>query len=317
MDRIVIFADLRQLAPRILLPALLEAAGGHGGVRVEAVYALTDDTGYWSRQRTRWARRLQSILGTGHPLPVAALRNPLRAGRGDRVPCRALPDGDANHPGVTGHLRPASQRRLGVNLYCTQRFGEPLLDCFEGMVNYHNGRLPAMRGLRASNWSIYRGERRSGYAFHWMDTGFDTGNIVAQDSVPVGTDDTPLTLELRKAQSARSQLPDLLAAMVRRDPGTPQTGAGRNFSRAHWEETVQVEDPGSLPAVEWQKRLRAFLRVWTRVDGQWLGVTAVTQCTRPMGPGFRTADGSWLRVTAVDFWPVRLAAVGRRLTAQE
>jgi len=60
------------------------------------------------------------------------------------------------------------------------RFQLPLLAALGRTINYHNGVLPGMRGVRASNWSIYLGHSHSGYAFHEMSEALDDGRILIE-----------------------------------------------------------------------------------------------------------------------------------------
>jgi methionyl-tRNA formyltransferase len=49
-----------------------------------------------------------------------------------------------------------------------------------GVLNVHPSLLPAGRGPEPIFWTLRRGERASGVTVHRMDTGLDTGPIVAQ-----------------------------------------------------------------------------------------------------------------------------------------
>lgn len=49
-----------------------------------------------------------------------------------------------------------------------------------GAVNLHPSLLPRYRGRASINWAILRGETELGLSAHWVDSGMDTGNIIAQ-----------------------------------------------------------------------------------------------------------------------------------------
>jgi len=51
-----------------------------------------------------------------------------------------------------------------------------------GAVNLHPSLLPKYRGRAPVNWAIIHGETRLGLTAHWVDTGMDTGDIIAQKS---------------------------------------------------------------------------------------------------------------------------------------
>ena len=62
-----------------------------------------------------------------------------------------------------------------------------------GNINLHNGYLPYNRGAYSNVWSIVE-ETPAGATLHFMDTGIDTGAIIAQRQTPVDFDDTGETL---------------------------------------------------------------------------------------------------------------------------
>lgn len=313
-QRLVVFTDARDLAPRILLPALLDALAGNPGL---SCVGIVDSSGTGSAERLRqWRRarrlrRLQRMLGSGRDedalhVPPLDLEY-LAAARG--IPLIAA--ADPNDARCLHRLRAELRADLGLNLYCRRRFGADLLGCFEALANYHNGRLPSHRGLRVSNWALYMGETASGFSFHRMEAGFDTGAVLRAGEVATAPGDSPAELELRKALAARELLPAVLEALCRRDPGSPQARPACEHTGMAWHLATHVADPASLSLTEWQRRLHGFLRVQAVIDGQELGVTALARCEGPGRLRFRSADGHWLRVAAIDFWPAWLPAVLR------
>ena len=59
-----------------------------------------------------------------------------------------------------------------------------------GSICFHPSLLPKYRGASAINWALIRGETVTGLTLFWVDEGIDTGPILLQKEVPVGTDDT-------------------------------------------------------------------------------------------------------------------------------
>ena len=74
-----------------------------------------------------------------------------------------------------------------------------------GCVNGHPSLLPRHRGPIPIAWAMRNGETEIGLTYHLMDADFDTGNILAQQSVPLDADDTLETL-LPKLQGASAAL---------------------------------------------------------------------------------------------------------------
>jgi UDP-4-amino-4-deoxy-L-arabinose formyltransferase/UDP-glucuronic acid dehydrogenase (UDP-4-keto-hexauronic acid decarboxylating) len=63
-----------------------------------------------------------------------------------------------------------------------------------GCVNLHGSLLPRYRGRSPLNWQLVNGEEVSGITLHHMVPKADAGDIVDQESVAVGPDDTALDL---------------------------------------------------------------------------------------------------------------------------
>lgn len=73
-----------------------------------------------------------------------------------------------------------------------------LLDAYENRIlNIHPSLLPAFPGLRAVEQALEYGAKVAGVTVHFVDSGMDTGPIIAQEAVPVLSDDTADTLAER------------------------------------------------------------------------------------------------------------------------
>jgi phosphoribosylglycinamide formyltransferase-1 len=89
-----------------------------------------------------------------------------------------------------------------VDLVCLAGFMRLLspvfLRAFPGrIVNIHPALLPAFAGLEAQRQAWEHGVKVSGATVHLVDEGLDSGPIVAQEAVPVRSDDTAETLAAR------------------------------------------------------------------------------------------------------------------------
>ena len=74
----------------------------------------------------------------------------------------------------------------------------PLLDAFPGrIINIHPSLLPAFPGLESWKQAVEAKATRSGCTVHFVDSGMDTGEVIAQAEVPVFSDDTAATLHAR------------------------------------------------------------------------------------------------------------------------
>ena len=72
------------------------------------------------------------------------------------------------------------------------------LDAFPNhVINIHPSLLPLFPGLNSWKQAIDYGVKITGVTVHFVDSGIDTGKIIAQKAVPVMENDTPETLHQR------------------------------------------------------------------------------------------------------------------------
>jgi phosphoribosylglycinamide formyltransferase-1 len=89
--------------------------------------------------------------------------------------------------------------------------GAPILDAFPNrIVNVHPALLPAFPGMHAQRQAIEYGVPLSGCTVHFVDSGTDTGPIIAQAPVLVNEDDDEATLSARILQKEHELLPTVL-----------------------------------------------------------------------------------------------------------
>ena len=101
--------------------------------------------------------------------------------------------------------------------------GGQFLSRFPGrVVNTHPALLPSFPGAHAVPDALAYGVRVTGCTVHLVDSGMDTGPILAQQAVEVLDDDTEETLHERIKVVERRLLVDVLAALATR--GVTWTG---------------------------------------------------------------------------------------------
>lgn len=94
--------------------------------------------------------------------------------------------------------------------------GPRFLAAFEGRyINTHNALLPAFPGMHGPRDALAYGVKLAGATLHFVDSGVDTGAIIAQVAVPVLDDDTEDTLLERIKVAERRQLVDTVGRMAR------------------------------------------------------------------------------------------------------
>lgn len=89
--------------------------------------------------------------------------------------------------------------------------GPPLLERFPGrIINVHPALLPSFPGHAGPQEALDGGVRISGCTVHVVDSGVDTGPIIAQAAVPVLADDTAETLHARIQVQEHKLLPRVI-----------------------------------------------------------------------------------------------------------
>ena len=94
--------------------------------------------------------------------------------------------------------------------------GPAFLERFGGRyVNTHNALLPSFPGIHGPRDALAYGVKVTGATLHFVDSGVDTGPIIAQVAVPVRDDDTEETLTERIKDAERRQLVEYVGRLVR------------------------------------------------------------------------------------------------------
>ena len=115
-------------------------------------------------------------------------------------------------------------------------------------LNMHGSLLPKYRGRVPINWAVLHGETETGATLHVMAEKPDAGDIVAQQAVPIGPDETAgevfAHVTAAAAQTLAGVLPQLLKGNVPRSTNNLSEGSyfgGRKpeDGRIHWDQTSQ------------------------------------------------------------------------------
>jgi phosphoribosylglycinamide formyltransferase-1 len=105
------------------------------------------------------------------------------------------------------------------------------LDAFPWrVINIHPALLPAFPGIHAQRQALEYGVKVAGCTVHFVDSGTDTGPVIAQKVVPVLEDDTEETLSARILREEHRLLVATLAAIAEGDI-TVVAGVGHSRPR--------------------------------------------------------------------------------------
>ena len=101
----------------------------------------------------------------------------------------------------------------------------------DGILNFHNGPLPAYRGVNVPSWAIINGERSHGVTWHYVSGSIDAGDVVARASFELAEDETAISLTFRCIEAGLKLLPTLLDQYVAgKLEALPQQGEARYYS---------------------------------------------------------------------------------------
>lgn len=91
----------------------------------------------------------------------------------------------------------------------------PMLVAFPGrIINIHPSLLPKFPGREAWAQALAAGEKVTGCTVHFVDSGVDTGEIIAQREVPIWATDTPVTLQARIQVAERELYPAVIGELA-------------------------------------------------------------------------------------------------------
>ena len=90
------------------------------------------------------------------------------------VPAQPPTPGPDEEQGLEGHFD------LVLSVLYDQIIGPDLINRAERIINFHPGRLPHYRGVRPVNWALHNREHLHGVTIHTIDTGVDTGPVLAE-----------------------------------------------------------------------------------------------------------------------------------------
>lgn len=126
----------------------------------------------------------------------------------------------------------ATIRELGATTAVYSGAGilrKSLLDLFtRGVLNLHCGPLPAVRGMNGVEWSLYLGVPPV-VTLHHIDTGIDTGPILAERVVPIAADESLSHVRGRAILTGLDLLRDSLPNLDRIPLRTNPAAAGRQY----------------------------------------------------------------------------------------
>lgn len=167
-----------------------------------------------------------------------------------------------------------------------------------GTINVHASLLPQYRGAAPINWAIINGEKQTGVTTFKLQHQIDTGNILLQQVVPIGEDQTAGNLhdvmKVAGAQLLVTTIEQLLSNTIKEIPQPQHAGATLKHAPKIFTETCKID--WNKPAAEIYNLIRGlspFPGAFSVLDRKVLKIfNAQPEVTTPaVAPGETVTDG--------------------------
>lgn len=137
-----------------------------------------------------------------------------------------------------------------------------------GSVNQHPAKLPQHRGPIPFAWAFRDGLSEFGCTWHRMDAELDTGNILAQTTIPILDDDFEIMdFAPRVGLAAMQLLPQVFERLEAGDPGDVQPTEGVSWA-GHFEQDDYAEVDLARTARETHNQVRAWQMTFDMTDAR-------------------------------------------------
>lgn len=218
----------------------------------------------------RGAAVVQALVQAGHRVDSVVL--PL--GGEDALRAYGIPRGirftaaaDVNDAQFVDRLAREDPRLFVVSGFSTI-LRESLFSLPErGTINLHAGRLPQYRGGSPLNWQMINGETEAGLSVLMLDSGIDTGDLLAEARIRIDPEDTIANLHDR-ANAAFPQL--VLDVIGRLEAGTLIPRKQNEADGSYWHQRSDA-DGGVHPDRMSAAQVARFVKALTRpYPGAWL-----------------------------------------------
>ncbi len=145
-------------------------------------------------------------------------------------------------------------KELTPDLVCVVSYGVILPKSFLkipalGCINVHPSMLPKYRGPAPIQWAILNGDKETGVSIMYLDAGMDSGDIILQEKVEIGNDETTGELWNRLsgigARLLTKVVTDISNGIIERTPQPEEFVLApmldKEMSKINWQEKTSNE----------------------------------------------------------------------------
>lgn len=202
------------------------------------------------------ARTLKIILSSNHEIIAAVCGPDSRKGRGRKaefpeVKTVALENGIQilQPQNLKNRNFVAQLRNINADFYCVVAFRILPPEIFDippkGCVNLHASLLPRYRGAAPINWALINGETETGLTTFFIRRKVDTGDIILQRKIEIGSEETFGELHDRMADMGGELLIETMNKI--------EAGDFDTISQADSEATPAPKLTPELGRIDWSK----------------------------------------------------------------
>ncbi|MBB3992943.1 natural product biosynthesis luciferase-like monooxygenase protein [Sulfitobacter undariae] len=188
---------------------------------------------------------------------------------GHRVVAVVSTDADvrawADGQGVAVYARPSDLARVDLpafdwllSIANLRIIPEPVLALpAKGAVNFHDGPLPRYAGLNTPAWAIINGETQHGVSWHMIEGGVDEGDLLAQELIDIGGDETAFSLN---SKCYAAGVESFARVMAQLESGTPERTAQDLSQRSYFARDQRPTVMGLIDFTQTTTQIMALLR---------------------------------------------------------
>lgn len=174
-----------------------------------------------------------------------------------------------------------------------------------GTMNLHASLLPKYRGAAPINWAIINGEKETGLTTFLLKHEIDTGDLLFQERISIGENETAGELHDRMMQAGASLVLKSVRALERGEAKqVPQTDALASHAPKIFTETCRIDFAQPTAVVHnFIRGLSPYPGAWTELDGKTLKIlrSAKEEAAVSLPPGQFFSDGrNYLKVSTQD-----------------
>lgn len=174
-----------------------------------------------------------------------------------------------------------------------------------GTFNLHGSLLPKYRGAAPLNWAIINGDKETGVSTFFLQHEIDTGDLLLQESLPIGENETAGELHDRMMDlGAKTVLKTVQKIKGQAITGQKQNDALASKAPKIFHNTCQVDFHQSTQKVhDFIRGMSPYPAAWTLLDGKTLKLLRSTkEVEAPKTPpgSFETDNKSFIKISTLD-----------------